>query len=124
MKRWLLALLLIGLSAVLGHGVYRALCPRWDGERCTMEWLTTQLGLRAEQAVRIRAIHEKYWAELKQRDVNPTGGDAAARARVESACQATTQALIAAVAAELDASQRSKYMALVAPCCRENDARP
>jgi hypothetical protein len=118
MLRWSIALLLVVLSAALGHGLYRAFCPKVAEQHCTMQWLGTQLDLSAPQSQRIKAIHQKYWVEIKGKDAARKDCSSTQRPEKQAQCQAVTQKLIEAVCAELDERQKAKYLSLVAPCSK------
>jgi hypothetical protein len=116
MKRGVLFILLLGLGAVLGGVVYAALRPeRTDDER-KLGWLATELDLTKDQQVKIKVLHERYCPEICRLGMK-CGGNAPEASR---RCRNATKELVQAVAAELTAVQRTRYLEMVACCVDES----
>jgi Spy/CpxP family protein refolding chaperone len=102
MKKLALLLLLVVASGLATGAFYVRVRPQKSPEACTMTWLGEQLSLSETQYEKIWALHCRYCPQIER--ASP------------SQCRTETEALIAAVSAELTPAQREKYRELVAPC--------
>ena len=102
MKKLALFLVLTVASALATGAFYTRVRPQKSPEDCNMTWLGEQLALNEAQYDKIWTLHCQYCPEIE-------------RASPQQ-CRTDTEALIAAVSAELSPAQREKYLQLVAPC--------
>lgn len=116
MKRSIFFILLLGLGMVLGGVVYAALRPERTDDDRKLCWLGAQLDLTKDQQTKIKMLHERYCPEICRLGLTCVGNGPGASQQ----CRNATRELVRAVAAELTADQRKRYLAMVAGCLDES----
>lgn len=115
MKRGLLFILLLALGTVFGGMVYHPFRPEPTDDERKLCWLAAELDLTHDQQAKINALHVRYCPEICWLALSCGRNEPA----TSQQCRNATRELVRAVATELTAGQRKRYLEIVASCLDE-----
>jgi hypothetical protein len=116
MRRGLWFILLLGLGTVLGGMVHATLRREPTDDERKLCWLEAELDLTPDQQAKIKALHVSYCPEICRLGLSCGRNTPEASEQ----CRKATRELVRAVAAELTADQRKRYLEIVASCLDES----